>query len=183
MNLHYPSLILVPDTFLSVEDTSSSTGSKKSSLLMDCIRDEFEEVPVEPVGRKYWNENIGRILISSLERELLIYIWLGLQFITELSLDDEERAATLVSSSNKRVVCFLFSSFYSCCLHRYYALSAVCALFKHAEMKLNTRYVAGSLRIRYCPVEGTMMIDSETIRNLELVGNLSFRKSSHSLFG
>lgn len=66
---------------------------------------------------------------------------------------------------------------------RYYALSALCALFKHAEMKHNTRYTGGSLRIRYCPVEGTMLIDSETIRNLELIGNMNHRKSSHSLYG
>ena len=50
-------------------------------------------------------------------------------------------------------------------------------------MKLNIRYSAGSLSIRYTPVEGTMLIDPETIRNLELVGNMGSRKSNHSLFG
>ena len=50
-------------------------------------------------------------------------------------------------------------------------------------MKLNVRYSAGSLSIRYTPVEGTMLIDPETIRNLELVGNMRSRKSNHSLFG
>lgn len=67
--------------------------------------------------------------------------------------------------------------------HRYYALSALCALFKYSEMKLNVRYSTGALSIRYAPVEGTMMIDPETIRNLELVGNMGNRKSNHSLFG
>jgi len=66
---------------------------------------------------------------------------------------------------------------------RYYALAATCALFKHAEFKLNTRFAAGSLRIRYVPVEGTMMIDPDTARNLELVGNMAYKKSAHSLFG
>lgn len=50
-------------------------------------------------------------------------------------------------------------------------------------MKLNVRYSPGSLSIRYTPVEGTMLIDPETIRNLELVGNMGSRKSNHSLFG
>ena len=50
-------------------------------------------------------------------------------------------------------------------------------------MKLNVRYSSGSLSIRYTPVEGTMLIDPETIRNLELVGNMRNRKSNHSLFG
>ena len=67
--------------------------------------------------------------------------------------------------------------------HRYYALAATCALFKHTESKLNTRFAAGSLRIRYVPVEGTMLIDPDTARNLELVGNMAYKKSMHSLFG
>lgn len=68
-------------------------------------------------------------------------------------------------------------------LIRYYALSAASALFKHAELKLNTRFAPASLRVRYIPVEGSMMIDPETARNLELVGNMTFKKSLHSLFG
>ena len=67
--------------------------------------------------------------------------------------------------------------------YRYYALSAASALFKHAELRLNVRFAASSLLIRYTQVEGTMMIDSDTARNLELVGNMSVRKSAHSLFG
>ena len=66
---------------------------------------------------------------------------------------------------------------------RYYALSATCALFKHVEVRLNTRFAAGSLRIRYVPVDGTMMIDSDTTRNLELVANISNKKSTYSLYG
>jgi len=48
---------------------------------------------------------------------------------------------------------------------------------------LNTRFASGSLRIRYVPVEGTMLIDPDTARNLELVGNMAYKKSVHSLFG
>lgn len=66
---------------------------------------------------------------------------------------------------------------------RYYALSAACALFKHAENRLNTRFSASSLRIHYTSVEGTMLIDPETAKNLELVKNVMRKKSSHTLFG
>ncbi|KAF8736092.1 hypothetical protein AX14_000888 [Amanita brunnescens Koide BX004] len=45
------------------------------------------------------------------------------------------------------------------------------------------RFAAGSLRIRYVPVDGTMLIDPESARNLELVGNIVHQKSTHSLFG
>jgi DNA mismatch repair protein MSH4 len=66
---------------------------------------------------------------------------------------------------------------------RYYALSAASAVFKYAEVKLNTQFASGSLRIRFVPVEGTMMIDPETVRNLEIVDNMGNTRSSHSLFG
>lgn len=55
MHIHYPSLVLVPDTFIS----SHSSSDVKTSLLIDCIEGEFEDVPIEPVKRKYWNETIG----------------------------------------------------------------------------------------------------------------------------
>ncbi|KAJ7756277.1 muts domain V-domain-containing protein [Mycena metata] len=142
MHLHPPVLILVPDTFL------SSSEASPPSLLVEYIYEEFPGVPVEPIGRKYWNETGG------------------LEFVSQLCVEDDERAGTLLAVANK-----------------YYALSAVCALFKHAETKLNTRFASGSLRIRYVPVEGTMMIDPDTARNLELVGNMSHKKSTHSLFG
>ncbi|KAK7055436.1 muts 4 [Favolaschia claudopus] len=142
MHLHPPLLVLVPDTFISAADGSTS------SLLVGYINEEFPGVPIEPIGRKYWNETGG------------------LEFVSQLCVEDDERAGTLLAVANK-----------------YYALSAACALFKHAETKLNTRFASGSLRIRYVPVEGTMMIDPDSARNLELVGNMSYKKSTHSLFG
>ncbi|KAG7450886.1 uncharacterized protein BT62DRAFT_1046066 [Guyanagaster necrorhizus] len=151
MHLHNPCLILVPDTFLSASDASLLPSGKRApatSLLVEFIREEFPSVPLEPMGRKYWNE------LS------------GMQFIDQLCVEDDERAGTLMAVRDK-----------------YFALSATSALFRHAEAKLNTRFAAGSLLIRYVPVDGTMMIDPETIRNLELVGNISNKKSTHSLFG
>ncbi|KAF8639396.1 hypothetical protein AX17_001521 [Amanita inopinata Kibby_2008] len=90
----------------------------------------------------------------------------GLNFVVQLCVDDEERAGTVLAVSNK-----------------YYALSAACALFKHAEAKFNMRFATASLCMRYVPVDGTMMIDPESAKNLELVGNITHQKSQHSLFG
>ncbi|TEB26336.1 hypothetical protein FA13DRAFT_1692416 [Coprinellus micaceus] len=151
MHLHYPTTVLVPDTFLSAPDAAFAPSGKRStatSLLVEYIGEEFPESQIEPVSRKYWNDGGG------------------LEFILQLCVDDNERAGTLLAVSNK-----------------YYALSAACALFKYVEAKLNTCFAPGSLRIRYVPVEGTMMIDRETALNLELVGNMHSRKSTHSLFG
>ncbi|KAF4623673.1 hypothetical protein D9613_001515 [Agrocybe pediades] len=151
MHIHYPNLVLIPDTFLSASDAALAPSGKRSastSLLVEYIREEFPGVELEPVGRRYWNDASG------------------LEFILQLCVEDDERAGTVLAVSNK-----------------YYALSAASALFKYAEARLNTRFAAGSLRIRYVPVDGTMMIDPDTARNLELVGNMTHKKSTHSLFG
>ncbi|KAH6917711.1 DNA mismatch repair protein MutS [Coprinopsis sp. MPI-PUGE-AT-0042] len=151
MHLHYPSTVLVPDTFLSASDAAFSTSGKRSgstSLLVEYVLEEFPNAQIEPVGRRYWNDNGG------------------LEFILQLCVENDERAGTILAVGDK-----------------YYALSAACALFKYYEAKMNTRFAAASLRIRYVPVEGTMMIDRDTARNLELVGNMTFKKSPHSLFG
>lgn len=66
MHLHYPSMILVPDTFMSLTDISLASGGKKpqtTSLLVQCIMEEFEDVAIEPVMRKYWSDNAGGPLI------------------------------------------------------------------------------------------------------------------------
>ncbi|KAL0576893.1 MutS protein msh4 [Marasmius crinis-equi] len=150
IHLHHPSVILVPDTFLSASDRGNARRKQQSttSMLVELVQDEFQGVPVETLPRKYYNEQSG------------------LDFIQQLCVDDEERAGTILAVSNK-----------------YYALSASSALFKYAEIRLNTRFASGSLRIRYVPVDGTMLIDSESAKNLELVGNMAFKKSVHSLFG
>lgn len=64
LHLHSPSLILVPDTFLSMSDVSLASGGKKpstTSVLVQCMLEEFD-VPVEPVMRRYWNETAGEPL-------------------------------------------------------------------------------------------------------------------------
>jgi DNA mismatch repair protein MSH4 len=62
LHLHYPALVLVPDTFLAPIDSSAPSSAKNvvaTSLLVQCIQEEFPGVPIEPVLRKYWNEEAG----------------------------------------------------------------------------------------------------------------------------
>lgn len=104
--------------------------------------------------------------------------------MNQLCVDDDERAATLVAASSKWVYALKTPyPWLNILSHRYYALSAASALLKYAELKMNTRFAAASLRIRYEQGDGTMMIDPETVRNLELVGNMTNKRSTHSLFG
>ena len=68
MHLHYPSLVLVPDTFLSLSDSSLSSGVKRAhttSLLVQAILEEFDSVPVEPVLRKYWSDTAGETSVRA----------------------------------------------------------------------------------------------------------------------
>ena len=64
MHLHYPSIVLVPDTFLSASEAAfapqSGKRSASTSLLVEYIQEEFPEAQIESVGRKYWNDNGGK---------------------------------------------------------------------------------------------------------------------------
>ncbi|EJU01521.1 hypothetical protein DACRYDRAFT_89247 [Dacryopinax primogenitus] len=149
ISLHQPTTLLVLDTALSDRTTGRyGTGGGGPSLLVQALQDEFPGAAIEPVARKYWNENAGR------------------DFIKQLIVEDEECPATLVAVHEK-----------------YFALSAACALFKYMESRRNAIFAIHSLRIQYIPVEGTMLIDADSARNLELINNLTHKKSNHSLFG
>lgn len=67
ISLHNPALVLVPDTSLSHADASAPVSGKyasNTSLLVQCIQDEFVGIPVEPVLRKYWNEEAGKLMFE-----------------------------------------------------------------------------------------------------------------------
>jgi DNA mismatch repair protein MSH4 len=66
IHLHNPTLILIPDTFLSISDASMASSAKASSstsFLVQSIQEEFPGTPVEPVARKHWNDQAGEYLI------------------------------------------------------------------------------------------------------------------------
>lgn len=54
---------------------------------------------------------------------------------------------------------------------------------KFIELGLNQTFAYHSLRIKYEPSEGSMMIDLSTIVSLELIQNLENSKSKDCLFG
>ncbi|WWC62126.1 uncharacterized protein I303_104717 [Kwoniella dejecticola CBS 10117] len=89
----------------------------------------------------------------------------GYDYISSLSVRGEIRSSTLMAISDK-----------------YFALCATSALFKHLEDQ-NLRYHRESLQIRYATSEGTMFIDTETAKNLELVSNSLTHKSNGTLLG
>ena len=48
---------------------------------------------------------------------------------------------------------------------------------------LHQTFAPRSLRIRFEPLNGTVLIDRSTVANLELIQNLSNSKSKHCLYG
>jgi DNA mismatch repair protein MSH4 len=77
---------------------------------------------------------------------------------------------------------------------RYYALSALAAALHYIEKAQAFGFLAGSLRVSYVALEGkanfraklkkgTLFIDVDTARNLELVKNNITHKTSNTLYG
>lgn len=65
----------------------------------------------------------------------------------------------------------------------YYAVCCFAAVLKYTELGLSKTFPFRSLRVKYEPSEGSMMIDLSTMRSLELVQNLHNSKSKDCLFG
>ena len=56
-------------------------------------------------------------------------------------------------------------------------------MLKYIELQLLFSFAFHSLRIKYEPPEGSMMIDLSTIKSLELIQNLQKAKSKDCLYG
>ena len=104
MHLHIPCLVLVPETFFSTSDAALAPAGKRSSstsLLVQYILEEFPGVQIEPVGRRYWNDSAGEPHIKIQGKTILFDNCVGLEFIMQLCVEDEERAGTILAVSNK----------------------------------------------------------------------------------
>ncbi|XP_027729860.1 mutS protein homolog 4 [Vombatus ursinus] len=66
---------------------------------------------------------------------------------------------------------------------KYYCLAAVAALLKYMEFIQNSVYAPKSLKVCFQGSEKTVMIDSSSAQNLELLVNSQDCRSSHTLFG
>ncbi|KAL7415766.1 muts domain V-domain-containing protein [Mrakia frigida] len=158
LSLHPPTLILVTDTALPTPDQPGAHRNRLSGIASGR--------PVQPT-----------LLVQSLMEgwqdvecvPISRKYWndeAGEGFLKQLMIDDEDRAAVLVAAESK-----------------YLALCATSALFKYLETTMTLTFAPGTLKIQWDALEGTMYIDPDTARNLELVTNKSNAKSQMSLFG
>ncbi|KAK3718865.1 MutS protein msh4 [Vermiconidia calcicola] len=89
----------------------------------------------------------------------------GIEYIQQLAFaEDVESIKTAVSGN-------------------YYAVCCFAAVLKYIELGLSKTFPLRSLRIKYEPSEGSMLIDLSTMHSLELVQNLQNAKSKDCLFG
>ncbi|KAF2185031.1 hypothetical protein K469DRAFT_577714 [Zopfia rhizophila CBS 207.26] len=65
----------------------------------------------------------------------------------------------------------------------YFAVCCIAAVLKYVQLGLSKTFPFHSLRVKYEPSEGSMMIDISTIYSLELIQNLQNPKSKDCLFG
>ncbi|OQO07508.1 hypothetical protein B0A48_07205 [Cryoendolithus antarcticus] len=89
----------------------------------------------------------------------------GLDYIQQLAFAEDVEAIKTAVSGN------------------YYAVCCLAAALKYIELGMSKTFPYRSLRIKYEPSEGSMMIDLSTMKALELVQNLTKAKSKDCLFG
>ncbi|OWP03875.1 DNA mismatch repair protein mutS [Marssonina coronariae] len=65
----------------------------------------------------------------------------------------------------------------------YFATCCFAAVLKYIDLNMSLTFAYHSLRIKYQPSEGSMMIDLSTIQSLELIQNLHNSKSRACLYG
>ncbi|KAK8864532.1 hypothetical protein IAR55_001782 [Kwoniella newhampshirensis] len=90
----------------------------------------------------------------------------GLEFLSLLGVDDDNKAFTMMNVASKQ-----------------YALCAASAVIAWLHMYKNITFQNGSLNVQYAPSEGIMYIDPDTASNLELVRNKITGKTDNTLFG
>ncbi|KAE8448296.1 hypothetical protein EG329_009540 [Mollisiaceae sp. DMI_Dod_QoI] len=89
----------------------------------------------------------------------------GLEFIQQLAFTEDVEALKVAVEGN---------FFATCCF---------AAALKYIDLSMSVTFAFHSLRIKYQPSEGSMMIDLSTIQSLELIQNIQNAKSKDCLFG
>ncbi|KAJ5493441.1 hypothetical protein N7539_002187, partial [Penicillium diatomitis] len=89
----------------------------------------------------------------------------GLEYLDRLGFPDEVNSLRVTLERN------------------YFAACSFAAALKYIEVELEKVFAAHSLRIRFEPSEGSMIVDLSTIVSLELIQNSRTTKSKDSLYG
>ncbi|KAL9099753.1 MAG: hypothetical protein Q9163_004784 [Psora crenata] len=149
-----------------ISDNQTYTRTEQKLAVYEPSEVLFMSTSVQPKSKLYLNveTNLPTIRITSLDRKYWAETT-GMDYIQQLAIRQDLEAIKISLES------------------KYYATCCLAAVLKYIELGLSLSFPFHSLRIKYEPSEGTMMIDSATSRSLELIQNLQSLKSKDCLFG
>lgn len=142
-----------------------STAASPRSKLFSIIEENLEDIgsKLTLLDRRYWAESTGYGYIQSLAFK-----------------EDVEAIKVSVTGNYYAVCCMAAVSVLPTHLRILWLISKA---LKYIDLGMGMVFSLHSLRMRYEPSEGSMMIDVSTIYSLELVQNLRDPKSKDCLFG
>ena len=152
-----PSEILIASTAL----------HPNKSKLYSIIETNLIDLPITPIDRKYWAEITG------------------VEYIQQLAFKEDIEAIKVSIGGNFFATCCLAAVGRTAAI-THHSISFLLILFqalKYIELQLSISFPFHSMRMKYEPSEGSMMIDLSTIHTLELIQNLQNAKSKDCLFG
>ncbi|EEQ92618.2 DNA mismatch repair protein MSH4 [Blastomyces dermatitidis ER-3] len=126
----------------------------------------FMKTAKEPRSKLYSivEENLPHLTVSSVDRRM----WAertGHEYVEQLAFREDLESIKMSLEGN------------------YFATCCLAAALTYIETELSKTFSHHSLRIKYEPSEGSMLIDLSTIISLELIQNLQNSKSRDCLFG
>ncbi|EEP81197.1 hypothetical protein UREG_06039 [Uncinocarpus reesii 1704] len=126
----------------------------------------FMKTAKEPRSKLYSivEENLPQLAVTTIDRRY----WAeksGHEYVDQLAFKDDLESIKISLEGN------------------YFAACCLAAALSYIEFEMSKTFATHSLRIKYEPSDGSMMVDLATIISLELIQNLQNTKSKDCLFG
>ena len=154
--------VLDPTTSIVPQTAVVPVKSKLIHVLQTNLR---TGVTIKSAPRKYWDETAG------------------IDYINRLAFEDEVETIKVSVGGNFFAVCCLAAVRRDYSRLPLFDLLRLVQVLQFIDLELGFTFSFHSMRMRYEPSEGSMMIDLPTIRSLELIENLQDPRSKHCLFG
>ncbi|KAN0062620.1 MutS protein msh4 [Thecaphora frezii] len=203
LSLHPPSVILVPESAVRAPLGSGTKTTRRAkakhaadageeSVLVKCLEDVFD-LKVVPLPRNRWNHEEGaryldKLLVEDMkdrarEEPSTPQTPRHGSSLHEATTETHAETSRSTLTSEMTAAATTRAAILEAISSKYYALSAACALLEYVESVTNRIFSPHSLRIRYVVPDGTVLISSNTARDLELVNSLVDRQSKLCLYG
>jgi DNA mismatch repair protein MSH4 len=136
------------------------------SKMFQIVEENILDARITTMHRKYWSETTG------------------LEYIQQLAfVEDVEAIKVAIGGNYFATCCFAAVRHGPFCVYSHFDVLIIKQSLKYIDLSLSLTFAFHSLRIKYQPSEGSMMIDLSSIQSLELIQNLQKAKSKECLFG